>query len=217
MHLNGFWKPNWRLPIYRPIPKDRRRQFFYCSGSTCQAEFRIIEYDRDKLSLHFLQGLREKQMRVIETSPNRLVAMEQHRASRIIAIVLALLITAIGIYQATLGNILVGVALTIIAIIGSYGLCRALGPVQAIFDRVSGTLSVERQCFYGNRSESLALNDITAVDIADRETDDRRPQHIIVKKGENAVSLTGPYSNSATHEGVVSQINAWLDSDPSKA
>lgn len=149
-------------------------------------------------------------MRVIETSDSRLVATERHRASRAIAISLAAGITAFGIYQASIGNIAAGLIFAAVAIAGSAGLCRILGPVRAVFDRATGTLSVERQCFYGNRSEAHPLSEVRAVEVADRETDDRRPQHIVALKDGTRVPLTGPYSNSATHDSVVDQINAWL-------
>ena len=149
-------------------------------------------------------------MRVIEASESRLVATERHRASRAIAISLAVGITAFGVYQASIGNIAAGLVFAATAIAGSAGLCRLLGPVRAEFDRATGTLSIERQCFYGTRSEAHPLSEVRAVEIADRETDDRRPQHIVALKDGSQVPLTGPYSNSATHDGVVDQINAWL-------
>lgn len=156
-------------------------------------------------------------MRVVETTNSKLVATESHRASRMIAVTLAALIVVLGIYQASLGNVIAGLVFAAAALAGSYSLCRVLGPVRAVFDRDAGTLSVERLCFYGNRSENHPLSEVASVDIADKATDDRRPQHIVAVKADGQVSLTGPYSNSATHDGVVAQINAWLDSDKTTA
>lgn len=157
-------------------------------------------------------------MRIIEQTDTRLVASERHRASRVVAIALALGIAAIGVYQASVGNILAGLALAAVAFAGSFSLCRVLGPVQAVFDRSAGTLNIQRQCFYGTRAETHPLPNIRGVDIADRLTDDRRPQRVVaLTDTPEGIALTGPYSNSATHEGVVAQINAWLDSGSAKA
>ena len=156
-------------------------------------------------------------MQVIETTTNKLVATERHNASRFIAIGLAALIVAAGIYQASIGNIVSGLIIGALAIASSVGICRVLGPVRAVFDRSSDTLSIERQCFYGARKEQHPLSEVRSVSIADRETDDRIPQHVVAIKTDTVVPLTGPYSNSATHENVVQDINAWLNPEIGKS
>lgn len=157
-------------------------------------------------------------MRIIEQTQTRLVAAERHRAARGVAIGLAVVLGAVGLYQAALGSLLAGLALAALALAGSVSLCRLLGPVQAVFDRAAGTLHIQRQCFYGTRSETHPLPTIRGVEIADRLTDDRRPQRVVaLTEAPEGIALTGPYSNSATHESVVAEINAWLDSGSARA